>query len=225
MAHEVYIGNESGLSRNVNKIYLGDNSGVSRKVKSGYIGDSSGKARLFYFSEYVWNRYTITLKEKRVNYPSDTYVTIKQNSNRIDRAYCPGCFARRSKPIYNRSSKIYNFSDNDFSSFDGYDYGIYYNSNFVYVGFQTTGNSSPYVPVIYTLSKNADYGILNINYVSYSRGIYEYRISGYDGEAFSELYYDDAQGTYIDQVTSDNPSAYPDNGRGSDGYWYVKVET
>lgn len=30
------------------------------------------------------------------------------------------------------------------------------------------------------------------------------------------------QGTYIEDVESSNPSAYPDNGVGTDGYWYVK---
>lgn len=31
-----------------------------------------------------------------------------------------------------------------------------------------------------------------------------------------------SQGTYVSDVTSENSSAYPTNGRHSDGYWYVK---
>ena len=30
------------------------------------------------------------------------------------------------------------------------------------------------------------------------------------------------RGDYVDQVTSENPNAYPTNGKHTDGYWYVK---
>ena len=30
------------------------------------------------------------------------------------------------------------------------------------------------------------------------------------------------QGSYISDVTSENASAYPTNGKHTDGYWYVK---
>lgn len=222
MAHKVYIGNNTGVSRNVDKIYLGDTGGISRKVKKGYIGDSSGKARLFYFSGYVWNRYTITLKEKRITYPRDTYLPITQDTDIVDRKYSPGIFARKTKPTYSSNSNTYNFSDDDFYSFGSYEYGSYLNDNFVFVGFQTTDASSPYVPLIYVADENDSYGSLQINYNSYSGGVYEYMVTSRSGGPFSELYYDNAQGTYIDQVISENPSAYPDNGQ-QGNYWYVKV--
>lgn len=41
-------------------------------------------------------------------------------------------------------------------------------------------------------------------------------------ELYREAATDYSQGTYIEDVTSDNESAYPDNGRHTDGYWYVK---
>lgn len=49
------------------------------------------------------------------------------------------------------------------------------------------------------------------NYYSYSRTLY-----------YSEKVTSYSQGTYIEDVTSDNETAYPENGRHTDGYWYVK---
>lgn len=76
MAHKVYIGNESGLSKNVGKIYLGDTGGISRKVKKGYIGDIEGKARLFFTSDLKWAKYESIFHEREYNYQWKRYDTV-----------------------------------------------------------------------------------------------------------------------------------------------------
>ena len=77
---------------------------------------------------------------------------------------------------------------------------------------------------------NAIVVLNNIDYFGYVRHVYEY-----DSQADEETEYWDivahkilgvkttySQGTYIEDVESDNENAYPTNGY-QDGYWYVKV--
>lgn len=47
-----------------------------------------------------------------------------------------------------------------------------------------------------------------------------YMTTGYQYTATPSIIY--SQGTYIEDVTSTNASAYPTNGKHTDGYWYVK---
>lgn len=50
MAKAMYIGDASGLARNIAKGYVGDEDGVARKLIRGYVGDSNGIARLCFES-------------------------------------------------------------------------------------------------------------------------------------------------------------------------------
>ena len=78
--------------------------------------------------------------------------------------------------------------------------------------------------------ENAIIGLNSIDYFGSVRHVYEY-----DSQADEETEYWDivahkilgvkttySQGTYIEDVESDNENAYPTNGY-QDGYWYVKV--
>lgn len=50
MAKVMYVGDASGLARNIPKGYVGDKDGIARKLVKGYVGDSNGIARLFFES-------------------------------------------------------------------------------------------------------------------------------------------------------------------------------
>lgn len=60
------------------------------------------------------------------------------------------------------------------------------------------------------------YKATSVTFVTYS----SYSVSGYKYTAKSNTTY--SQGTYIENVTSPDENAYPENGRHTDGYWYVK---
>lgn len=45
MSVKLYIGDASGIARQVKKLYVGDTNGIARGVKALYIGDSAGTAR------------------------------------------------------------------------------------------------------------------------------------------------------------------------------------
>ena len=57
-------------------------------------------------------------------------------------------------------------------------------------------------------------------FVSYTGTQGNFQVTYYKLEA--ELTTSYSRGTYISDVTSESSSAYPTNGRHSDGYWYVK---
>ena len=226
MAHEAYIGNESGLSRNVSKIYLGDNSGVSRKVKRGYIGDSDGKARLFFFSGYIWNRYNLITSSYVGFSPMRTLTTTLVNLSTFDGT------SSKSSNLYSTQTKISDFIK-WVENHESYEFGPGLgdgDSHRVYQGcgiaFTSNRNQGPIYPgtnphVYKNLSTTND----DYVYV-YQTGTDQWQIRAFGRNRIQEgiirRIYNYSQGSYIDQVESDNPSAYPDNGR-SGNYWYVKV--
>ena len=57
-------------------------------------------------------------------------------------------------------------------------------------------------------------------YVSKKKSSNGYVCTVYEWTAKMSISYE--MGTYIEDVISDNETAYPENGRHTDGYWYVK---
>lgn len=189
MAHEVYVGIESGLSRNIDKIYVGDNSGISRKVRRGYVGDSEGKARLFYASIYVWNRYS-------VNYRYVYGYTVESHSE-----YRLGT---ETVICYIITLNNYNRYTGDWNN-------------------QRRTDISPSIVGKWILTERNGSSAYYITRVPYESGGYNARYT--KTARMRQLDTQEAsQGTYIDQVESENPSAYPNNGQ-SGNYWYVLQTT
>ena len=217
MAHETYIG-VNNIAQNVNKIWVGDN-GVAKKVKRGYIGDANGIARLFFFSGYVWNRYeAIQQTYYYVTNTTDyTSVTGVGNVRRVTLGkYAYGSYI----PMYTR----YNIDSNN---------GEITLLNQVNIYFDADLDNNYYAAGcprnFYDYENRAFYGsgANNQCHLEYQhiKGDYYIDFKGFPYYMKPTIGYKYVQGSYIGQVESDNPSAYPDNGRGSDGYWYVKVET
>lgn len=67
--------------------------------------------------------------------------------------------------------------------------------------------------------RKIDTGVMEIiRLVTSSGGAFKYEYTLH----YSEKVISYSQGTYIEDVTSPDASAYPENGRHTDGYWYVK---
>ena len=242
MAHETYIG-VNNIAQNVNKIWIGDN-GVSKKVKRGYIGDANGIARLFFFSGYVWNRYnTITTykwnkKDWLGYYPRhmsdpDYMSNITYGDEEV---YYTDVYFTDTESQTSWKGTRHNFETWTVSWFRSNVQGNYVRgswSRLVYVGAVTGWNGDSNRPRIYidgyqaVANENRKYyedlgTVTSTDINAYPSNIENVHTDGYYYQRAGETY---SQGSYIDQVESENPSAYPDNGRGSDGYWYVKVES
>lgn len=245
MAHETYIG-VNNIAQNVNKIWVGNN-GVAKKVKRGYIGDANGIARLFFNNSYVWNRYKLITT---TTYKWDRY-DIVNKLTKTDWSYVGGCpiagnspvsiwydaemtredyvyFSKSYMPCYTQnsgggSSIVNSRGERDsIKAYKGYVYcknkDGYYDNRYQDVSGSTNMNPPLYLPQEGAGTKRGSVSSTTFQYPSNGKsGNYWYIYTG------SNVSY--SQGSYIGQVESDNPSAYPDNGRGSDGYWYVKVET
>ena len=177
-------------------MYVGN--GTARTVKKGYIGDANGKARLFYNSEYTWERYLLTYTEKTLrryhdidnlaggfNDTGNVYYTDGAAPNIVN-----GMYSFTEYEHLSEIGSLLRFGEGDYFS-------IVQESDTVYKCTSGFGH-------IERANNTIDY-IIDISY-------------GY--LALIEL--NPEQGEFDSYVYSTNISQYPENGI-QDGYWYVKV--
>lgn len=212
---------------------------VAKKIKRAYIGDETGKARLFYTSGYVWKKYntnTTTLyvyNQYNVSYqttwdfervdhsPPGRMNTTQTRWYKVDSVNdfdeTTGTWsASRSIGIVgstrigwigrtNRPTEIYDALGASWQpSTDDYLF-LYYDSAHRVASGSTPVRGSLIGPVTVPSKQYPDNGV-----------------SGGYWWVFQNTTPQYSQGSYISDVEDDNPSAYPDNGRHTDGYWYVK---
>ena len=192
MARRIYLGN--GSARNVKSLYIGVN-GSARRIKAAYIG-SGNTARKFWPHGYVWNRYEIDSVTKYRESISQSRTELYSRSTTGGSPYMP--------PLYNS----YTFNEST---------GTYSGAGGSFTPSRATQSISGYL-----LQSNYPNGhVVYIEYRSSSTPSGRRQSVSYEGYRFTtSSYSEDVQGSYIDQVTSENRNAYPDNGI-SGSYWYV----
>lgn len=213
MAKGIYIGNSN--AKKVKKIYLGDSN--SRKVKKGYVGVNN-QAKLFYSSGYVWKKYTVK------------YNTIYQIKNTDDYTSPDGVgdVRRVTLGYYPYKAQIPFYRSMRFDTTTG-SISFYEQINLTFKGDTLTNEwaIADYPPYTYDIDGHPFN--LNIRLPDWG-GNFDYRHSGQDYYIYYRGYpkfittttvQKKVQGDYVGDVNSDNPSAYPNNGEYSDGYWYV----
>lgn len=177
---------------------------------------------------YTWDRYSISYNYSLVHYADSKSVNIRgTDMNKSGKIYKTASVNALGNISYGGLVRI---------TQDNYlDLRRYYDSDtqrrLGYVskdnGWNTNWEGTNNIIVQYSAGdvdvrkdevKTASGIVTSTNSAAYPNGGY---VGGY--------YYDNRtsetiqqQGTYIEDVESSNPSAYPDNGVGTDGYWYVK---
>lgn len=177
---------------------------------------------------YTWDRYSISYTYSLVHYADSKSVNIRgTDMNKSGKIYKTASVNSSGNISYGGLVRI---------TQDNYlDLNRYYDSDtqrrLGYVsqdnGWNTNLEGTNNIIVQYSAGdvdvrkdevKTASGIVTSTNSAAYPNGGY---VGGY--------YYDNRtsetiqqQGTYIEDVESSNPSAYPDNGVGTDGYWYVK---
>ena len=237
MAKKVYIGNAS-IARNVKSMYVGVN-GVARKVTKGYIG-VNGVARQFYNSIYIWKKYygckeTVTERHGTGLIRSSTgtvalaYYSGGQWDSPINSAYLYS-----GKYVYRMDRLIdsFNVSPNDPEDTSVYDFTM---PNRTWIGVDRAVPYNKFQEI--NDIRNSGYVIPDTSYLNQTISTVYGATSGLtlaiSPSSWSwELYTKTStliirtlsagQGEYIEDVISDNPNAYPINGRHTDGYWYVR---
>ena len=214
MSKGIYIGNSN--AKKVKKMYLGN--GTSRKVKKGYIGVGN-TARLFYSSGYVWKKYTVKYNTIYQTKLTDDYTSAYGvgDARRIGLGYYP----YNAQLSFYRTMRIGSSGNINF----------YDEVNVTFKGDSLTNQwaIADYPQYVYDIDGHPFY--LNNRMPDGTRGgFFEYRHSGKDYYIYYIGYpkfisvtttQQKVQGDYVGDVNSDNPSAYPNNGEYSDGYWYV----
>ena len=195
MARRIYIG--TGTARKVKAAYIGSGN-VARKIVKGYVGVSN-QAKQFWPIQYVWNRYSI----KTSTIYSYTRTTVLRNMNALIGITSSSYGARNFE--FNEITGLFTLSNS--ISIDYQDYGTWYGTDYTY-------NSETDI-----LSKlYCDIGSFDTIYSLYlSRSAASDILQRYQA---SEPEISQSQGDFIDQVRSENRSAYPNNGV-SGSYWYV----
>ena len=215
MGKGIYIGNSN--AKKVSKLYFGN--GISHKVKKGYIGVGN-VAKLFYSSGYVWKKYTVK------------YNTIYQLKNTDDYTSADGVgdVRRVTLGYYSYNAQIPFYRSMRFDTTNG-NISFYEQINLTFTGDDLSNKwaSAGYPQYVYDTDGHPFY--LNNRMPDGTRGgSLNYRHSGQDYYIYYRGYpkfittttvQKKVQGDYIGDVNSDNPSAYPNNGEYSDGYWYV----
>lgn len=183
----------SSSSIRIQKLYIGIN-GSAKSIIKGYIGES-GMAKQFY-PQHGWNKYTVNT--------TSTYTETRGSEILIDRTISRGGFG--SWTCYSG----YTFNNNNGSySYNG--------SVIVRCSSGTTSQSSRYYngcEVTKTVG-NRRYESGGENWVYYSEI--------YGKQMGSQLVTTESRGDFVEFVTNDNSNAFPENGKHSDGYWYVKL--
>lgn len=239
MAKGLYIGNNS--AKKVKKIYLGDNN--SRKVKKGYVG-VDGVAKLFYSSGFRWQKYRVIMGNgeysskttiKSLGYTSGqgaVYVSVSKSTG-LGRKYIQSFVdvSTYLKDVYIDSSGTLRYQsgsewfDSGYAECEGSRGDAY--QAIVVSKFTTTPRT---LAEFASIDSDSESNTRYINGSSSGSGrVYMLTIdhngssSPYWRYAIYQLqfstHYD--KGEYIGDVESEQRNSYPDNGRHSDGYWYV----
>ena len=230
MAKGIYIGNSN--AKKVKKIYLGDSN--AHKVKKGYIGVDN-VSRLFYSSGYLWKKYTIGQVNK-YSYPdnfssSNMYFSV---INKLDRdmnltKWANYVFTSTSEPGY---SGGWVFSNGHELHQGNNIFGVY--SNKIWLGLPTLRTDSMKSTIVFyfdfsNIGRQVNPSVTFTRYIDNGYYIFEYDISArtisYSEVISNKLGYyrvkrGQGAGSYIEDITSDMRSDYPDDGV-KDGYWYV----
>ena len=224
MAKGQYVG-VGGAARKVKQIYVGASS-VARKAKSGYVG-VSGVARRFFQSGYTWKRSAVNygVSETKIfqkscfdyDYPYSGVVSyyngrvgnLKGTTTSPIRCDAEGLYIPSGTLTYPGSST--GSAGFNIQTSRSIQWFCANESTMITDTDDESGDTSPYfIPD----------GIIRED-LRYKR---MYRVVGNYSQDYYYTYLvqpKTSQGSYMDEVTSEDPAAYPENGE-QDGYWYVK---
>lgn len=214
MARRIYISN--GTARRARTLYVGVNN-AARRVTAAYIG-VGGSARKIYPGSYLWNRYNVKSEYQYTPYVmSDTNIAFSRNAEfrqySLITSYRTSVSNNTFLFILDQGDRIPNPDEIEeltngtvFYAFEGWCY---------YIG-TSSGQSLNEIRADFGLSSGAS-GQQMVQFTKIS-GTYGGTVNKKVWSSSRTTVY--SQGSYIDQVVSDNRSAYPDNGR-SGNYWYV----
>lgn len=217
MSKNVLVGVD-GLAREAENLWVGVD-GKARRVKSAYVG-VNGVARKFWPKiVYVWNRYSINYNIvetfQRKYYGSNYYYSYILRNVSGNLVYRYGTTTQQTAWPFNIVSKS----------------NLYVN-NTVYV---STGAFFAVSPVEYEVGENPplSWYVIRENGTSLVRGRLYYdnppnsstnsvyvALGELSEPGLYRINRQASQGSYVGQVTSENPNTYPQNGQ-SGSYWYV----
>lgn len=212
MAKKLYI-NINSVNKQIKKLYADIGDGVNKKIKKMYAA-VDGVYKLIFAEATVWKKYAAT--------STTTYTEVIKTDGQAAGMTQTNPYTIASKNQYGtylnmRWATSYTFdSSTGKFTLNNYTEGTYLEAHMA--GAITTGSSKYYVQGC--TSNNGSR--IDTTCV--------FRV--FNGEYASALYFKNkhyatksttySQGAYIEDVESDDPSAYPDNGVHTDGYWYVK---
>lgn len=239
MAKGAYIG-ETNLTRKIKKMYLGADS-TAHKVKKGYIG-VSGQAKMFYTSDRTWAKY-----ESAIRYRWDQNAAIYGKNSEYNTQYY--LYSLDNARIYywreyTEENGLFvptpdNVTGHGLSTGHGsHNFGSAEGRAMIGSHTNNTGYPSPKVWIIgetYYVDTFTNqiriscrvhyyYGYTKGDFVGYvySTNASEYPTDGNNGAYWYSNRTTDGydQGTFIENVEAPE-NTYPENGRHTDGYWYV----
>ena len=237
MAKSAYIGNTN--AHKVKKIYLGSSNAA--KVKKGYVGDANGTAKPFFSSGFVWKKYKCV---ETLQYTYDKYNIVTKNIYGYETVQHnpPGRMNTAQRRWYTVPRSNYSGLNTDTGTWEtGRQTSIVSSSNIGWIG-QTANPSTIYDAEGAT--KQPSGGYLFLYYISRHSVIEStqqmqgsfietvtFPTKKYSSNGAQDGYWwiftgqtiEYSQGEYVSDVESDNATAYPENGRHTDGFWYVKV--
>lgn len=194
--------------KQIKKLYADIGDGTYKKIKKLY-ADIDGVYKLIFAKATVWKKYKVikTTTYEKVETQNPSSVTFQNNGS-------------------------YAFADPDSSSPTPYSFnkntGLFSpKTKLQTIAASNIGNHMKYTPKsVYfqgatSVAVNPTSRTVYTGYVSHSGN----SLTGYNVN-FEYMYTSqeittNTQGDYIEDIESDDPSAYPDNGY-QDGYWYVK---
>lgn len=192
---------------NIKKIIL------PNEIELSKITDAKGN--IIWQKIYIWKQYTVKTNTTVGSPYKQIYVATK-----TDKEGLPREMKIVSGGSYSFSSSTGRFtlsSTNTLSS--SYDFGARYGDTVRYLC------SNPYNGDVtatsgYELYKIIDTGIVYaVNEQGYGQHTGFMNYEKYTREGTQKT--TESKGTYLSDVSSTNPSAYPNNGKHTDGYWYV----
>lgn len=223
MSKNVLVG-VNGLAREAENLWVGVD-GKARKVKSAYVG-VNGVARKFWPKiVYVWNRYGIS-------YKLTESAQIRYMDSRGNFYYS---YIQRN-PSYNRA---YIYSTSNTNTAANWPFEITSRGSSFWTGDSTYISINAYFSVSPTLYEAGERPSSLVWYTTrcsnpnYVRSVLEFDsiypdstnhiyidLDNENGATLYKIGRQASQGSYVGQVTSENPNMYPQNGQ-SGSYWYV----
>ena len=207
-------------SHKVKKLYAGIDN-ISHKIKKAYIGDETGRSRLFFSSGYVWEKYNMNISLVR----STSMISAGTNTELkpLGRPYTVYLSWSASPDVVATPNgvrlKSYNTTPFTTEATQGVS------------GDRFSINAYPYCQCYdTTIPTGSTQVIQTARKVCLTADCYNYSYQMWQFIALDKDYplvvreYSTYQGSLIGTVESDNPSAYPDNGVHTDGYWYKRIQ-